>query len=316
MRRPAPFVVPSDGGTMLGAAAVLGFLSFFSHLEAVHLGRGPIPVWVPLAVDAGIAAAAGLLLTFAARWFSDEAPEAAEGYVVVSKPVWESVQKEVVAARATSGPSRPPALPSPTPVSLPVSDATPALNPWDEGPPVSPPPVAERVALPISARTPPRSPPGVLGAPAAKVEVPPVLPAARPVTPSTPPAAPMRAPTPAPAPAPAPAAPDRRPVPEADEIAQMGRIMGIEPRPGESAAEFAQRVAREVDLGPSPAAPVTVAPAPAKAAPPTAPGTPDIDELMGWLEKMAAEKESARPGSGAKKAPPSSDSSSDAATRE
>lgn len=79
----------------------------------------------------------------------------------------------------------------------------------------------------------------------------------------------------------------------------MGGILGIVPRKGESGAEYSARLtaAREAMTSPGlpterpSATPDSVLPKPAPVetkAPDTA--SPDIDELMGWLEKMTAEQ--------------------------
>ncbi|MFY9716513.1 MAG: hypothetical protein WAK40_01055 [Thermoplasmata archaeon] len=94
-----------------------------------------------------------------------------------------------------------------------------------------------------------------------------------------------------------------------EEIRRLGGLLGIVRERGESSAEYARRVEREVAASPRPAAPpkppeVSVPPPPAKPVTPSG-STPDIDELMSWLEKMAAEKEvPPAPTTSAKRVPP------------
>ena len=123
---------------MLAVAGALGSLSFVTHLEQIHFGPGAIPAWVPLALDAAIAGAAGLILTLGARLFDDTPAEPSGDYVVVAKSVWEGIQHEVVAARGGK-PVTPPEATRPALVSeaAPAPALPPAPNPWDEGPPLS-----------------------------------------------------------------------------------------------------------------------------------------------------------------------------------
>ncbi len=271
-------VIPRDGGTMLGAAAVFGLFSFLSRLDSVHLGSGAIPLWVPLAVDTAIAAAAGTLLTVGGRWFPDDedSPPAAGDSVVVSRTAWESIQHEVLAARGVAPPPpripqvAPPPAPRPATTAVaaptisaaaaePVPDVGP--NPWDEGPPTP--------AAP--------SPP----APAAPAPVSPALRRARELT--------------------RPSGPADLSADEIEEIARMGGILGVVPRPGETGREYAERLSKIQEAG-GEATSGRVEPAATPAAPSGAPpATADIDELMGLLDQVAAEPWGSAPGPRAKK---------------
>jgi hypothetical protein len=301
---------------MLATATVLGFLSYVFNIERYHIGQGPIPAWVPFAIDAAIAGAVGAILIVGTRWFDDRPSGLSAEYVVVSKPVWESVQHEIVAARSARAPSKSaPAVPTPTLPPAPVTPPAPAapvpiVQPWDEGP-LTPPPAPARSAASVAPARP------ALSSTPAAVRPPtpaPPMAAVRTSAPSAP------APTPLPKPTVVPAAlrPTEPPrtapatAPSEDdfeEIRRLGGLLGIVRERGESAAEYAHRVEREVAASPrpipSPRPPeVSVPLPPVKSAP--APGsTPDIDELMTWLEKMAAEKQAPpAPATPAKKAAP------------
>lgn len=268
---------------MLAAAVVLGFVSFLCDLERIHLGHGPIPAWVPFALDASIAGGCGGFLTLGARYLEEEIPESATappGFVVVAKPVWEDLQKEVVSIR---GPHRAEPMVR-EPVTAPAAGPVPAApvslpNPWDEGPPS--PPATHPVPPPATARP-----------------------------------APVGKPVPA-APAPEPELTQA----QLEDIARMGGILGIVPRKGETGREYSNRLAeaREALAASTPSLPPPpTQPAP-KPAPPVAkpashpepapvpksadPAT-DIDELMVWLEKMVEDPPGGPVVPGAKKAPP------------
>ncbi|MGP8145710.1 MAG: hypothetical protein ACLQC7_08570 [Thermoplasmata archaeon] len=293
--------IPKDGGTMLAAATVLGSLSFFSHLEQVHIGSGPIPAWIPLALDAAIAGAAGAILTLGAGLFGEDEPRLSSEYVVVAKPVWESVQHEVVAARAQKAAAQPPVPVVPSVALHPLPPPPPPLlNPWDEGPPTS-------HGGPGSAE-----PAAMTGHPAA-TSIPsgtasPAAPGPRPPGPSDHPAA-----IPAPGTGtsvsghlvkatqrsaatqpPAPPAPAVLSQAELEDIARMGGILGIVPLKGETGAEYSRRLARARDAMSKPSPPVepqlTRADPPRPEIKPEGNISPDIDELMAWLEKVAAEQ--------------------------
>ncbi|HTP53357.1 MAG TPA: hypothetical protein VML94_00095 [Thermoplasmata archaeon] len=311
--------IPKDGGTMLAAATVLGFLSFLFDLQKYHIGSSPIPAWVPIAIDAAIAGAVGAVLVVGSRWFDDPAAGPSADYVVVSKPVWESVQHEIVAARAGRKAASPATSPGPVPIaSRPEPSGSPrAPEPWDEGPltpTAAAPSLAPGAAASRSVASPHRSSSPVPGRQAIR---PPV---SAPIPPAERPAPPARSLEPAPpavpdAPVSPPGAPTSPPAlstAETDEIVRLGGIMGLPRRPNEPPAQYAQRIASEVDAaGREAKSPVPASapkpPAAASVAPQSA--TPDIDELMSWLEKMAAEKDGAAAGTAPKKSPPSSSGS-------
>lgn len=261
---------------MLAVAIVLAFVSFLCHIEHLHLGPGPIPAWVPFALDASIAGGCGGFLTFGSRYLAEEGiPESATappGFVVVAKPVWEDLQKEVVSIRphrAEPGAQTPPIVPAPGPA--PVAPV-PLPNPWDEGPPTSP--------------------------------------ATHPVTP---PSTAHPAPVGKPVPATPPPEPELTQA-QLEDIARMGGILGIVPRKGETGREYSKRLAeaREALAASTPSLPPPpTQPAPKPASPPEpAPGpksadpATDIDELMVWLEKMVEDPPGGPVVPAAKKTPP------------
>ena len=289
--RPAESLVPRDGGTLLGAATVLGFLSFVSNLGSLHLGSGRIPLWAMFAVDASIAGAAGAILTLGSRWFLEPEELPPADFVVVARPVWQKVQAEVLAARgaARNEPeSHAPAEHAPAPVP------SPGPNPWDEGPPISlpaAPPVpvtASGTGSPLPpAHAPGWTSPGKLP----RLSVPSVPPTVPGVTPA--PAVGAAGPSSASAPR---AETGVLSAAELEQIARMGGILGIVPLKGESGAEYSERLAkaREALARPessTPAAPpLSSSPRSDLPEPAEEGASPDIDELMHWLETVAAER--------------------------
>ena len=290
--RPFESIVPRDGGTLLGAATVLGFLSFVSNLGSLHLGSGRIPLWAMFAVDASIAGAAGAILTLGSRWFLEPEELPSADFVVVARPVWQKVQAEVLAARGAARKKPTADTPGPT---APVPPPTPGPNPWDEGPPIS---------LPAVPPTPTRASTPAPAVRAAPVSGPIATSAGTPPAPT--PALPSRG-TPVPAASTTRAAsPAHGPAPRAEtgvltaaeleQIARMGGILGIVPLKGESGAEYSERLAkaREALARPEPSAPAAVVPEPPSSADlpelPQEGESPDIDELMHWLDTVAAER--------------------------
>ena len=285
---------------MLSAAILLSFVSFLTELYRVRLGPGAIPAWLPFAVDATIAGVAGGMLTFGSRWFSEEPEGVSPDYVVVAKPVWESVQAEIVAARSGRRMAEQPA-PSPSPSPIAPAPVESPLNPWDEGPPtpISPahggysaaaplPPESQRPtypAEPVPAGSAARSaqgspPPQALGSP------PPVPPGPT----SRVASAGRRAPTP-------PVKPKELSQAELEEIARMGGILGIVPLPGESGAAYSERLARAREALTSAASgpPAVAIPQPAPTASASDSLEPDLDAMLQWLDKMAAEQAGVTP---------------------
>jgi hypothetical protein len=286
--RLVPRPIPRDGGTMLAAAALLGVLSFFSHVEGFRFGPGPMPAWIPFALDAAIAGIAGAVLVLGARWFADDVPETSPDYVVVAKPVWDGIQREVLAARVgkvapafAETPIRPPGTPPSSNAAVPLT------NPWDEGPPLT----AEELAA-LERELPPVGPSPV-PPPAARMPAPP---------PATPARVPAGTPGTAPNPAPAlrstpPTSPTETPAlsaAELEEITRLGAILGIVQRRDETDVDYSRRLTRELESMSKSAPEMPPAPTPnearAKGAPPEPTGSPDIDELMSWLDKMKEEQ--------------------------
>jgi hypothetical protein len=247
---------------MLAAAIVLGFLSFLSDIERVHFGPGPIPVWLPLAIDAAIAGAAGAVLTIGSGLFDPPAPRTASEYVLVAKPVWEKVQAEIVAGRSAKDAAGAQAFPpAPAPTPPPASPVVPTLNPWDEGPPIG-----ESGGTPGEPGTTHAKTPSPPARTAASLDRPPAssppspgsnMPlAALPLSISRGPAPSMSGRTASPRP-PHPAAtaspnPADLSAAELEEIARMGGILGVVPLKGETGPEYARRLklAREALSGP------------------------------------------------------------------
>lgn len=289
---------------MLAVAGALGSLSFVTHLEQIHFGPGAIPAWVPLALDAAIAGAAGLILTLGARLFDDSPAEPSGDYVVVAKSVWEGIQHEVVAARGGK-PVTPPVATRPALVSeaAPAPALPPAPNPWDEGPPLT---SEERSRL----RSNPSEGENLLAGVPIMATHPLPKPAvgSRPSTPSTgeakrssyPVVAPPSSPPPVSPPKTVPSAPAAAPAPspaEIEEMVRMGGIMGIVQQKGESGADYTRRLARELDALSKPlppeSAPKAAGPAPVPSPDSTEGASPDIDELMSWLDKLKEEQSQA-----------------------
>ena len=290
--------IPRDGGTLLGAGVALGGLSWYTHFTQLHFGPAAIPAWVPLALDAAIAITAGVVLAVGARWFADDGapPPASSDFVVVARPVWEGIQREVISVRGSRNLESPGTLvaAAPTAASTPavpaVASALPAQNPWDEGPPEpveskNPPPAPEPAwSIPTSKVEPRRAPIG--GAPAAVAPPPATLP---------PPAV----------------APSLSPE-EVAEMIRLGGMMGIIQHGGESDNDYARRLSRELELASKASETPAPPPRPEAADPAFGPepgASPDIDELMSWLDKMKEEQAQASLSHSGKRPAPKGDPS-------
>jgi len=305
--------IPRDGGILLAGAILLAFCSLLTDVYRIHVGPGTIPAWLPLAIDAAIAGSAGAVLIFGGRLFESQGRPGPSNYVVVAKPVWETVQAEIVAARAQRRMAEAAAT-SAAPALLAADAAPPApiLNPWDEGPPISPGrgAVGEPEAVQSRSLDSPAPPPGSAGptppgthppdrAEGVQAQRPPGSPGSIPVTPPRARGAPPPARRAAP---PAQKSKDLSPT-ELDEIARMGGILGIVPLKGERGAAYGQRLARarEALASGGSVAPPTPQPGPLAPVPVENGLQPDIDEMMVWLDKMAAEQANASPGLAPKK---------------
>jgi hypothetical protein len=251
--------IPRDGGTLLGAGAVLGGLSAVTALDGLRVGAGGYPVWPVAAMDAAIAAVAGGLLLFGSKFFSEAIGPESSDFVPVRKEVWAAVQTEIAANRLVRARGR-------VAVAVPPPAEPEALAPWDEGPPsaVPAPVIAPASVMPPSPVIPP-TPAPVTPAPA--------LPKAAPIV-IAPPAPPTTQ-----------KAPAKLTREDLEEIEKLRGILGI----------TAPLPRRDLTGVPSSAGPAGAASADSskprpEARPARSDELPEIDELMSWLDRMSAER--------------------------
>lgn len=252
--------LPRDGPALLVAGFGLSGLSAVCGTVRLRLGPGQYPVWVPLAIDASIALAAGLVLVLFHPRFEAPDAEASGEFVRVKRSVWESIQDEVVAARTRERP-----IPADQSATEEPATPPPVVHPWDEGPPIFPqgPPTVPSISAPPPSPIPTLRPSPELMGPSRRVieRVAAAKNAARPLTPQ-----------------------------ELEEIEELGSILGFVPHPearqGKPADERRTEVGATGSLSPSLPSPRTPTPAPTEPRPSPTGERPDIDELMAWLDSL------------------------------
>ena len=260
--------LPREGPYLLCSGFGLTGLSVLCGTAHWKLGAGQYPVWLPLAIDAVIALAAGAVLVLMNERFEEPGDLPSDEFVQVKRAVWESVQSEVVAARSTGLPTARGV--TPPPAGLAASPAV--VHPWDEGPPIPPEP---QPLPPVPAVSPP--PPAPI--PTLRPDRTQLGPSRRVIERVSAAKSAVRSLT----------------TQELEEIDRLGSILGFEPQ---------KKTPTKGSSSPPPSAsraPDVPVPAPGSAAPKrpvwseeglptTGSEAPDIDELMQWLENMEDER--------------------------
>ncbi|HKV90765.1 MAG TPA: hypothetical protein VJQ43_06190 [Thermoplasmata archaeon] len=246
---------------VLGAAiAVLAAAAWFARLR---IGSGPVPLWIPLAVNAGIAAGAGALIVLRVVQVSDPPAWDEDAYVLVPKSEWNSPR-----------------------FSVPDVGAGPRARRRTDGIPAVAPVAGQDKMSPLGLWPPRSTRPNPTPAPATMAPSPDgPVPIGR-----SPPPGPRKAPGPSPT---LPKPLGQLPVPsqlsrrEYSEIVHLGEALGIRRGTDESLSEFTKRLVAIAEQTPSDGAKVPATPVRRPdAAPPPVDADRNIDALLKELDEL------------------------------